>query len=223
MKKIFAAGIMFCVIFFMLMTPVYAQQNLKCSGHGPDRLLRTKIKQILSVLENKTISAKEKTDKLQAIVDPIFNYRLMAKLTLGRKYWPRLSKSQQATFTDLFIRRLKSSYFDKISLYSGNVHADVVCRSVEPAGKKAIVPVFVTAKGMTIDIRYYFYHFPDGWKVYDVEIKGVSIVSSYRAQFEQVLSHGTVDDLLNALKKPFKAKVKKSGEKLPPGSDAPKQ
>ncbi|NOY68431.1 MAG: ABC transporter substrate-binding protein [Deltaproteobacteria bacterium] len=227
MKKMLAAAIMFCVIFSIPIMPVYAQPNQRCSGSGPDFILHTKIDQILAVLENKSLSDKKKADQLQGIVDPIFNYRLMAKLTLGREYWPRLTKNQQAEFLDLFVKRLKASYFDKISLYSGNVHADIVCGGVEPDGKKAVVPVSVTAKGTTINMRYYFYRFPDGWKVYDVEIQGVSIVSSYKAQFEQVLSHGSVNDLLNALKKPLAEKSEKppgkSDEKLPSKSDAQKQ
>jgi len=222
MKKIFYTVIILPVIFLLIGMTAYARETLQCQGNGPDRLLHIKIHQILEVLENKTLSLETKESKLQAIVDPIFNYPLMAKLTLGRKYWPALSKTQQDQFTDLFIKRLKASYFDKISLYSGNVHADVECLGVEPAGKKAVVPVTVTAKGTTIDIRYSFYRFPAGWKVYDVEIQGVSIVSSYRAQFEQVLSHGTIDDLMNALKAPLPAKTEKPAETTTAKPDAPK-
>lgn len=222
MKKIFYTVIMLPALFLVIGMTAYARDNMQCRGNGPDRLLHIKIQQIFEVLDNKAMPEKDKEVKLQAIVDPIFNYRLMAKLTLGRKYWPKFSKAQQDQFTDLFIKRLKASYFDKISLYSGNVHADVECLGVEPAGKKAVVPVTVTAKGTTIDIRYYFYRFPDGWKVYDVEIKGVSIVSSYRAQFDQVLSHGSIEDLLKALKAPLPAKTEKPVEKTNAKPDAPK-
>ena len=49
---------------------------------------------------------------------PVFDFPLMAKLTLGRKHWPGMTKEQQAKFTELFINLLKESYLEKISLYN---------------------------------------------------------------------------------------------------------
>jgi phospholipid transport system substrate-binding protein len=40
------------------------------------------------------------------------------------------------------------------------------------------------------------------WKIYDVEIQGVSILLTYRSQFDEILSRGTVEDLLSRLEKP---------------------
>jgi phospholipid transport system substrate-binding protein len=40
------------------------------------------------------------------------------------------------------------------------------------------------------------------WKIYDVEIQGVSVLLTYRSQFDEILSHGTVKELLSRLEKP---------------------
>jgi phospholipid transport system substrate-binding protein len=47
---------------------------------------------------------------------------------------------------------------------------------------------------------YKMYRTAEGWKVYDVEISGVSVIQTYRSQFDGVLSDGTIDDLLEKLK-----------------------
>jgi len=47
---------------------------------------------------------------------------------------------------------------------------------------------------------YKFYRTAQGWKIYDVEIGGVSVIQTYRSQFDGVLSEGTIDDLLGKLK-----------------------
>jgi phospholipid transport system substrate-binding protein len=47
---------------------------------------------------------------------------------------------------------------------------------------------------------YKFYRAAQGWKIYDVEIGGVSVIQTYRSQFDGVLSEGTIDDLLGKLK-----------------------
>lgn len=48
---------------------------------------------------------------------------------------------------------------------------------------------------------YKLYKSKDSWKIYDVEIQGVSIISTYRSQFSHILEKGTIDDLLLKLEK----------------------
>jgi len=50
-------------------------------------------------------------------------------------------------------------------------------------------------------MRYKLYHSESEWKIYDVEIQGVSIIRSYRSQFSEILKNGTIDDLLLKLEK----------------------
>jgi len=46
---------------------------------------------------------------------------------------------------------------------------------------------------------YKLYKSKHNWKIYDIEIEGVSIIITYRSQFSQVLRKGTIDDLLKKL------------------------
>ena len=49
---------------------------------------------------------------------------------------------------------------------------------------------------------YKFYNANNSWKIYDIEIQGVSIIRSYRSQFNEILQRGTIDDLLDKMEKP---------------------
>ena len=51
-----------------------------------------------------------------------------------------------------------------------------------------------------IDILYKFYKSKVGWKIYDVEIEGVSIIQTYRSQFDSIMKKGTIDELIDKLK-----------------------
>ena len=84
----------------------------------PNELIRSKWRDVISVLRNKEIDQKERETKISKIVSPIFDFPLMAKLTLGREHWPKLTHSQQKKFTELFTERLKTSYREKIALYT---------------------------------------------------------------------------------------------------------
>ena len=48
---------------------------------------------------------------------------------------------------------------------------------------------------------YKFYNSKQGWKIYDIEIQGISLVRTYRSQFDSVLRDGTIDDLILKLEK----------------------
>ena len=123
----------------------------------------------------------------------------MAKLTLGRKYWPGLSKEKKERFTDLFIKRLKGFYLDKLTLYTDET---IAYKTPIQVKKKIHIPTELISKGDKISMLYKLYKSKQNWKIYDIEIQDVSIISTYRSQFYQVLSKGTIDDLLLKMEQP---------------------
>jgi phospholipid transport system substrate-binding protein len=68
--------------------------------------------------------------------------------------------------------------------------------------KKIHIPTSLISKGKKISMLYKLYPSNNTWKIYDVEIQGVSIIRSYRAQFNEILQNGTFDDLLQKMQKP---------------------
>lgn len=162
-------------------------------------LLVSKLEAALTVLQNKSLGQGDKNKQVLEIVEPMFDYKLMAKLTLGRKYWPDLSEKKQDRFTDLFVERLKASYLDKLSLYTDE---KVAYETPVQEGIKVQIPTKVISKDKNISMLYKFYKSKDSWKIYDLEIEGVSLISTYRSQFYEILSKGTVDDLILKLEKP---------------------
>ncbi len=193
MRKIHAI-ILLAIVFCAAAVP--AAQNADTAKD----LLEKKISNVLEVLDRKELSDQEKRGKIEDIVDPVFNYELMAKLSLGPRHWSGLSSEQKEIFSKRFIKRLKDSYFDKISMYSADQDADFTYGTPAEKDGKVQVPVTVRAGDEKIEMIYKFYLSGDQWQIYDVELNGVSIVKSYRSQFNEVLSDGSVKDLLEELK-----------------------
>jgi len=164
-------------------------------------LLKSKIDNVVVLLQDKAQDkAQEKARRNERILDvvaPIFDYQTMAKLSLGSKYWPTLSQAKQQEFSDLFIKRLQASYLDKLDLYSGE---EILYGEPRAEGKTVHMPTTLVSRGSRIGMLYKFYRTAQGWKIYDVEIGGVSVIQSYRSQFDGVLSGGTIDDLLGKLR-----------------------
>jgi len=190
---------------------------------------------VILVLQNKDIDQKAKEQQTSKIVSPIFDFPLMAKLALGREHWPKLTPPQQEKFSELFVERLKSSYWDKIKLYTD----EKVLLKPAVQNKKnkntIYIPVELISKDKKTSILYKFRKMdpapiederrtnrppaqdaaerPDrtqttpaqlvrDWKIYDVEIQGVSILLTYRSQFNDILRSGTIKDLLSQLEEP---------------------
>jgi len=169
------------------------------------KLLESKIEAAIAVLQKNNLDQEGKNKQIIEIVTPIFDFPLMGKLSLGRKYWPGLTKEERQKFTDLFTKRLKASYLDKLTLYTDE---KVVFKTPVQEKRKIKIHTELISKDNTISMLYKFHDSNHGWLIYDIEIQGVSIISTYRSQFDQVLSKGTIDELLIKLEKPENSETK---------------
>jgi len=196
---IFRGTTMRRILYTVLVLLIMSQVGWSDDKNAAKELLMVKVEAALSVLQRKDLVQQEKNKQVVKIVEPIFDYNLMAKLTLGRKYWPGLSEKNREKFTDLFVARLKKSYIDKLSLYTDE---KVVYDAPVQEGIKIQIPTSVISKNHRIAMMYKLYKSSNGWKIYDISIEGVSLISTYRSQFYDILSKGTIDDLLLKLEKP---------------------
>ena len=184
-------------IVFTLMLPPTAMSDDKSSVR---ELIKSKLDAVTSVLQKKDRVKEAKNKEILEIVMPIFDFSLMARLTLGQKYWPGLSEEKKERFTELFVKRLQDSYLEKLTLYTGD--EKIIFKDPVSSKKKIHIPTELIAQDNKISMLYKFYKSKNDWKIYDVEIEGVSIVQTYRSQFDQILGRGSIDDLLLKLEQP---------------------
>jgi phospholipid transport system substrate-binding protein len=164
-----------------------------------ENLLKERTEVVLDILKDTTLDEQTKKKQVMDIVGPIIDFKLMAKLTLGKTNWGKLNEKQQSEFKDLFVARLEQSYLDKSSLYCC---VDIHFQPAFKRGNKVYVPIDVETKDNPLEMLYKFYSSSEGWKAYDVEVNGVSLIKSYQAQFSEILKSGNAKDLLASLKKP---------------------
>ena len=168
-------------------------------------LIKSKLDTVISVLQQKELGKQSKDEQVINIVTPIFDFPLMGKLALGKKHWTGLTSEQKQRYTDLFVKRLKETYLEKINLYTDE---ELIYQTPVEENRKVQVPTQLISKGSKISMLYKLYQSQDGWKIYDVEVEGVSIVQTYRSQFDQILSAGNYDDLMVKLEHPESASTK---------------
>ena len=175
-------------------------QSVAADGKSEvEELLKNNLDAVFTVLQKKGLEQQAKNQEIVEIVTPMFDFELMARLSLGKKHWPGLSQDKKERFTELFIKRLKASYLNNFTLYTDEKIFYEPSVQVE---KKIHAPTYLVSKDKKISILYKFYKAEKNWKIYDLEIQGVSIIRSYRSQFSSILESGTVDDLLLKLENP---------------------
>ena len=178
----------------MLGSPVLADDKADAEA-----IVKGKLDAVFAVLEKKELDQQAKKKEINEIVTPMFDFALMAKLTLGREHWPNLSREKKEKFTELYIKLLKTSYLEKLTLYTDE---KVIFDPPVQVKEKVQIPTQLISKDRKTSILYKLYKPANDWKVYDLEIQGVSIIRSYRSQFGEILRNGTIDDLLRKMEKP---------------------
>ncbi len=161
-------------------------------------LLKSRIDAVMCVLGRKDLDDEAKKDKISDIIQPIFDFSLMAKLSLGKNYWSGLTIENKDRFTALFTKLLKESYLRKIDLYSDE---KVIYEEPLQVKKKIHIPTSLISKNDKISLLYKLYNSHNDWKIYDIEIQDVSLIRSYRSQFSESLQSGTIEELMTEMEK----------------------
>ncbi len=175
--------------------------------NDPMHLVKVKWDAIIKVLQAQDLDQKTKEKIIDRIVSPMFDFPLMGQLALGRTHWPKLDAAQREKFVRLFVARLKALYLEKTALYTNE---KFVLKPAAPKKNTIQIPMTLISEEKEITILYKLYKLDDRakssatgrWRIYDVEIEGVSILLTYRSQFDDILRRGSVEDLLSQLEKP---------------------
>jgi len=162
------------------------------------RLAVTHALQTLKKAEIKSAhERKELAARLEKIIDPVFDFREMAKRSLGI-HWRDLTPGEQQEFVPIFKDFLSSIYLGRIGFYNGE---KVLFTGDTVGDNYAEVDTRVVAKnGDQFPVVYMMKRNDGDWKIYDVVVDNVSIDNNYRSQFDRVISRFSYQDLLKRMK-----------------------
>jgi phospholipid transport system substrate-binding protein len=163
----------------------------------PTEIVRQVIERSLDIIQNPSYGKQEKQRKVRSIVDPHFDYQEMAKRSLGPA-WGKLSAGQRQEFVALFSQLLEASYSDKIEKYAQRVKIDYAGEIQD--GEYVEVRTVVRKANDRITLNYRLINEGGTWKVYDVVIEGVSLVSNYQSQFSRIIHESSYSELVRRLK-----------------------
>ncbi len=168
------------------------------------KLFTEKADKVVLIVKNKKLAKDTRNAEIVKTITPMFDFKLMAMLSLGKNVWRSLNDQKQDEFTALYVKRMKESYSEKIDKFTNE--KIVIDKVMQPkADRIELVTSLVDEKQKT-EVIYKLYkpkkqeQKTDPWLVYDVEIVGVSILKTDRSQFKEVLKTQTIEQLMEKLR-----------------------
>ncbi len=161
--------------------------------------LRQRIDTITTYLSDKSLSQADKNKKILSTAEPILDFTLMSGLSLDKNIKEKLTPEQLKEFGVLFEKELKDSFLTKLESYS-NEKIEFT-KNLQPKPNR--ISIYSVIKGKKEDMEVIFKYYPDAsntWKIYDLEIAGVSLMQTYRTQFSDIVTKDGVGALLEKLR-----------------------
>ena len=168
----------------------------------PDVLARTTTQEVLAILKQDRDIQNGNQSKVYQLVEtkilPIFDFNRMTQLVIG-KHWPRATAKQKQDLVTEFRNLMVRTYSSSLTAFN-NQTVDFKPLTMKPGDTDVTVRSEIRQPGgQPIPINYSMYKTSFGWKVYDVTIDGVSLVTNYRSSFSNTIRQDGIDGLISTL------------------------
>lgn len=169
---------------------------------APDALVRSVSDDVLTIVRNDKDIQGGDTKRVIGLVEqkvlPHFNFRRMTMLAVGRD-WREATPAQQDKLIDAFRTLLVRTYSNALTQYRDQVIHYKPMKAGDADTSVRVQTEVRQAGAQPVAIDYALEKTADGWKVYDVVVAGVSLVTNYRGSFAQEIRAGGVDGLIRSL------------------------
>jgi phospholipid transport system substrate-binding protein len=170
---------------------------------SPDALIKTVTNEVLDIVrKDKDIQSgntKKAIELVEGKVLPHFNFTRMTQLALARD-WRQANASQQKILTDEFRTLLVRTYSKALTEYKNqSIDFKPYTAKASETDVRVRTEIKQSGAGKNIELDYYLEKTSGGWKVYDIEVGGISLVTNYRESFASEVRNNGIDGLVKSL------------------------
>jgi phospholipid transport system substrate-binding protein len=176
--------------------------SIAFSALSPKEQIKKTVDNVISILKDPKYkgekNSRQRRTALRNEIGKVLDFEEMAKRSLG-VYWKERTPQEKKEFVDLYKDLLIRSYSGKIESYTDEeiIYTD---ERIENGKYAEVKTKIITKDKKEIPIDYKLYFNGKEWKVYDLVIEGVSLVSNYRSQFNKIIRNHSYQDLVKRMK-----------------------
>jgi phospholipid transport system substrate-binding protein len=180
---------------------LFALSSVQSAWAGPPTdQLREGIEQVVKTVKDPELRGDAKTDERRAAIsklaDKIFDFTETAKRAL-RQHWAQRTPAEREEFVRLFTGLIRRTYISKVDQYN----SEMMFQGDTVDGDEAIVrTTLILGKGGEMSLNYRMHQTRDRWRVYDLDVAGISLVANYRTQFSKIIRTESYEALVARLK-----------------------
>jgi len=164
----------------------------------PDALVKSTVDEVLAVIRQ-TKDPKALVDLAEKKVVSNFDFKEMTRLATGRA-WSQASAAQQQALERGFRTLLVRTYTTALSQSSGETKVEVKPSQLKPGDTETVVRTLVNEPGRKpFYIDYRMWSTPSGWRVYDVVVENLSLITNYRSSFRSEIGRSGIDGLIKTI------------------------
>lgn len=176
--------------------------NVEAQVMAPDVLARNTTQEVIAIVKQDREIRAGNTQRIYELVDakvlPHFDFRQMTQLAVGRN-WAKATPEQQQRLISEFRTLLVRTYAASLASVA-DYKIDFKPLRMRPGDEEVTVSTEVSRPGSPpISIDYRMQKQAGGWKVYDVLVDNVSLVTVYRNSFNTEVRKGGIEGLIAAL------------------------
>jgi phospholipid transport system substrate-binding protein len=185
-----------------LVTAFLATGLARAQAVAPDVLVKNVTEEVMTILrEDKEIQSgniQRAMTLIETKVAPHFDFSRMTSLAVGRG-WQQISADQRKALTEEFHTLLVRTYANSLTAYSEQSVSFKPSATPDKNGEVTVRSQINKPGAAPIPLDYSLIRNEDGWKVFDVMVANVSLVTNYRSSFASEMNKGGADGLLKAL------------------------
>jgi phospholipid transport system substrate-binding protein len=169
-------------------------------GELPRGVVQRVADEVIAVLANKSLAAPDKRHQVEAIVYRYMDFDTLTRLVLARNY-QSFTDDQRQRFTEEFKQHLSVTYGRNVEKY-GDEKVQITGDREEARGDWTVTTKIIRGSGASgeVLVDYRLRKVGETWRVIDMVIENVSLVSNFRSQFQDLLANGGADNLIAVLR-----------------------
>lgn len=198
---------MYQQIVFAAATAILAPTAFVALEHPAQQQVQQNIDTVLKIIKNQSLSEQQKIRQVEQYANRFLDYERLSAMAVGQP-WRQFSPQQKQSFITAFKEMIIGMYARSAMMGAEKADVRVLPKITTNGNKVDVYSEILTPSGKKYEVAYQLYQTGSQYKLYNIRVDGVSIVTVYRNQFVELVNQQGIDGMIETVRN---KKLKKAG------------